>query len=57
MNKPVDGKLLSNADAYGAWEQEYAATIGKDKQVINRSGVPIQPLYTARDWNPAERSD
>ena len=57
MNKPVDGKLLSNADAYGAWEQEYAATIGKDKQVINRSGVPIQPLYTARDWNPEERSD
>jgi methylmalonyl-CoA mutase N-terminal domain len=57
MNKPVDGKLLSNADAYGAWEQEYAATIGKDKQVINRSGVPIQPLYTARDWDAAERSD
>jgi methylmalonyl-CoA mutase, N-terminal domain len=57
MNKPVDGKLLSNADAYGAWEQEYAATIGKDEQVINRSGVPIQPLYTARDWDAAERSD
>jgi methylmalonyl-CoA mutase N-terminal domain/subunit len=57
MNKPVDGKLLSNPDAHGAWEQEYAATIGVDKQVTNRSGVPIQPLYTERDWNAAERSD
>ena len=45
MNKPVDGKLLSNADPYGAWEQEYAATIGKDEQVIKRSGVPIPPLF------------
>ncbi len=57
MNKPVDGRLLSNPDAHGAWEQEYAATIGVDKQVTNRSGVPIQPLYTDRDWNAAQRSD
>jgi methylmalonyl-CoA mutase N-terminal domain/subunit len=57
MNKPVDGKLLSNADAYGAWEQDYRSTIGVDKQVINRSGVAIEPLYTDRDWNAAEHSD
>ena len=57
MNKPVDGKLLSEPDAYGAWEKDYAATIGKDKQATNRSGVPLKPLYTQADWNPAECAD
>jgi methylmalonyl-CoA mutase N-terminal domain/subunit len=56
MNKPIDSKLLHEPDAYGAWQQEYAATIGTDKQVTNRSGVPIKPLYTAADWNAAERA-
>jgi methylmalonyl-CoA mutase, N-terminal domain len=49
MNKPIASQLLSSPDAYRAWEQEYAATIGADKNVSNRSGVPIQPLYTERD--------
>jgi len=56
MNKPVDGQLLST-DAQRAWEQEYAATIGKDVDVHNRSGIAIKPLYTQRDWNAAERAD
>jgi len=56
MNKPIDSKLLHEPDAYGVWQQEYAATIGTDKQVTNRSGVPIKPLYTAADWNAAERA-
>ncbi|MDP3760116.1 MAG: acyl-CoA mutase large subunit family protein [Ramlibacter sp.] len=56
MNKPIDSKLLHEPDAYGAWQRDYAATIGADKQVTNRSGVPIKPLYTAADWNAAERA-
>jgi len=56
MNKAIDSKLLHEPDAYGAWQQEYAATIGTDKQVANRSGVPIKPLYTAADWNAADRA-
>ena len=56
MNKAIDTTVLSEADAYGAWQQDYAASIGVDKQVTNRSGVPIQPIYTQRDWNAAEHT-
>ncbi|HMA07734.1 MAG TPA: methylmalonyl-CoA mutase family protein, partial [Ramlibacter sp.] len=56
MNKPIDSQLLSSPDAYRAWEQEYAATIGTDRSVSNRSGVAIQPLYTERDWSAAEHA-
>jgi methylmalonyl-CoA mutase, N-terminal domain len=56
MNKPLDGNLLSEPDAYAAWEKDYAASIGVDKQAINRSGVPVKPLYTQSDWNAAERA-
>jgi methylmalonyl-CoA mutase N-terminal domain/subunit len=56
MNKPVDGKLLAQPDALAAWQEEYAATIGADKDVANRSGVPIKPLYTERDWNAQDRA-
>ena len=55
MNKPIDPSLLSPADAYKQWQQDYATGIGIDKSVRNRSGVPIQPIYTERDWNAAER--
>lgn len=51
MTSAIDTALLSEADAYGAWQQDYAAGMGADKTLVNRSGVPIQPLYTARDWN------
>jgi methylmalonyl-CoA mutase, N-terminal domain len=55
MNKPIDPSLLLPADAYAQWQQDYAAGIGVDKSVRNRSGVAIQPIYTERDWNTAER--
>ena len=55
MNHTTDNKLLTEADAYGQWQQDYATSIGVDKPVVNRSGVPIQPIYTERDWNAAER--
>ena len=38
------------------WEAEYAAQIGDDRPVVNRSGIPIEPLYTPRDWD-ASRYD
>jgi methylmalonyl-CoA mutase N-terminal domain/subunit len=54
MNEATRTEVLSEAEAYGAWQQDYAASIGVDKTVVNRSGVPIQPIYTQRDWNAAE---
>ncbi|HEY0886718.1 MAG TPA: methylmalonyl-CoA mutase family protein, partial [Ramlibacter sp.] len=56
MNKPIAGDLLAAPDAHAAWQQEYAAAMGADKDVANRSGIPIRPLYTERDWNAAERA-
>ena len=56
MNKPIAGDLLAAPDALAAWQQEYAATVVADKDVANRSGIPIQPLYTERDWNAGERA-
>src|SRR6185369_2711889 len=55
MNKPDEDKLLAQPDLHEAWQQDYARSIGADKQAINRSGIAIQPLYTERDWNPADR--
>ena len=52
MNKPVDASLLAAKDPLELWQQEYAAQIGTDSAVHNRSGVPIKPLYTAHDWHP-----
>ena len=57
MNKPLEDKLLAQPDARAVWEKEYAATIGEDRQAFNRSGIPVQPLYTARDWNAQEHAD
>lgn len=56
MNQVVDSKLPSDADAFDKWQQDYAAGVGVDKTVVNRSGIPIQPLYTDRDWNAAEHA-
>ncbi len=56
MNQAVDSKLLSEADAFGRWQQDYAAGVGVDKTVVNRSGIPIQPLYTDHDWNATEHA-
>jgi methylmalonyl-CoA mutase N-terminal domain/subunit len=49
MNKPVDNSLIDPAAA--RWAAEYGAQIGDDKPVVNRSGIPVEPLYTPRDWD------
>lgn len=53
MNKPLDTALTQDLPADQArlqWQQEYQQTIGKDRDVQNVSGIPIQPLYTEQDW-------
>jgi methylmalonyl-CoA mutase N-terminal domain/subunit len=57
MNKAIDNKLFSYAASHDAWRQDYAAGIPQDRAVTNRSGIPIQPLYTALDWNAADRAE
>ena len=62
MNKPIDAPLSEAATAASTdpghdpalarWQQEYAAQIGDDRAVTNRSGIAIKPLYTAADWQP-----
>lgn len=51
MNKPVDERLLRSSDAQAQWQREYAAQIGTDRAVVNRSGIAIKPLYTPHDWD------
>ena len=55
MNKPLDASMLAEAephadDALARWQRDYAAQIGTDRAVHNRSGVAIRPLYTDADW-------
>ncbi|MDQ6619554.1 MAG: acyl-CoA mutase large subunit family protein [Pseudomonadota bacterium] len=51
MNKPLDPSALEPATGADAWQREYAAAIGADQPVANRSGIPVKPLYTPRDWD------
>ena len=39
------------------WQNDYAAQIGVDRDVVNRSGVSIQPLYTALDRASGRQAD
>jgi methylmalonyl-CoA mutase, N-terminal domain len=38
---------------YGRWRADCGQQIGEDREVKNRSGIEIKPLYTPRDWNGA----
>ncbi|MGN6770439.1 MAG: acyl-CoA mutase large subunit family protein [Rhizobiaceae bacterium] len=52
MNKQAIQLSLPGFDkAFGEWRAEYNRQIGEDRPVRNRSGIPVQPLYTPRDWN------
>ncbi len=54
MNKPLPHPVPgSTAEAQVRWATEYAAQIGRDREVRNRSGIPIKPLYTPLDVDPA----
>ena len=57
MNKPVESAhLFTWTEAYDNWQRDYAQSIGSDKTVRNRSGIPVKPLYTALDWDPSQRA-
>ena len=46
MNRPLrNADPATPQDARIRWESEYRAQIGSDREVRNRSGIPIQPLY------------
>ena len=54
MNKPLPHPVPASTDeAQVRWAAEYAAQIGTDREVRNRSGIPIRPLYTPLDVDPA----
>jgi methylmalonyl-CoA mutase N-terminal domain/subunit len=55
VNKPLDTKLMDSPEA--RWQAEYAAQIGAEQPVVNRSGIPIAPLYTPRDFDAARYGD
>jgi len=57
MNKALDPKLFSYSVALDTWQKDYTAALPHDRQVHNRSGIPVQPLYTALDWNAADRAE
>lgn len=38
-------------DAVSRWQDSYDTEIGADRDVVNRSGVAIKPLYTPQDWS------
>lgn len=38
-------------DAVGEWQDAYDAQIGDDRKVVNRSRIPVKPLYTPLDWS------
>jgi methylmalonyl-CoA mutase N-terminal domain/subunit len=50
-------KSESRDEAYESWQREYDAAIGEERMVTNRSGLPIKPLYTERDWSGPARAD
>jgi methylmalonyl-CoA mutase N-terminal domain/subunit len=57
MNKPIEDRLLRATDADAQWQREYAEQIGTDRDVVNRSGIGIKPVYTNRDWDSARHDD
>ncbi len=57
MNKPVDPAALQPTHGEERWQREYAAQIGADNAVRNRSGIAIKPLYTPRDWSGVRFDD
>ncbi len=57
MNKPLDPARVEPAAGEDRWQREYAEQIGTARAVVNRSGIPIKPLYTPRDWSGARYED
>ncbi len=53
MNKPQPHPVpASTEDGRIRWESEFKAQVGTDREIVNRSGIPIKPLYTPLDVDP-----
>lgn len=53
MNKPLHRTIaegLEPTPSHTAWEAEYRESLPAERPIENVSGIPIQPLYTPRDW-------
>jgi len=64
LNKPVEppqrftSPPLTEGDrAEAKWQAEYARETSEDRTVVNRSGIPIAPLYTPADWDSSRYDD
>lgn len=55
MNKPVHKPVLRSEfdQAERRWREAYEASPGAARQVRNRSGIEVKPLYTPQDWSGA----
>jgi methylmalonyl-CoA mutase N-terminal domain/subunit len=49
----TESKRISATKAEACWQEEYARQVRNDRQIKNRSGVPIQPVYSPADWQSA----
>ncbi len=52
--QPVQLPLPGFDQARAQWRQDYEAHRGAGKPIRNRSGIEVEPLYSAADWR-AER--
>ena len=53
MNTATSPEVAAlSEEAPRRWRREYAQQIGSDREIVNRSGIPIQPLYTPEDTHP-----
>lgn len=56
-------KFHDNADArnlqasFDDWNARYEREIGRDRAVVNRSGIEVRPLYTPLDWSEDRYAD
>jgi methylmalonyl-CoA mutase N-terminal domain/subunit len=49
--RPQQLPLPGLDEAHDAWAREYAAHLGDEPCLRNRSGIEIKPLYTPHDWD------
>jgi len=57
MNTATTPEMAALAgEAHQRWQREYTEQIGVDRDVVNRSGIPIKPLYSPSDLR-ADRYD
>ena len=50
----VNIPVFNTDSAHEQWEREYKEHLPVDKEIRNRSGINIKPMYTPDDWNGGE---